>query len=171
MLGWKLLEGVSKCVPLMSPHEYLAQYWVHGTLENTFWVNECHWVLQQILLHACMLSCFSSIQLLATQRTLAPQASLSIGFSSQEHWSGLPFSSRGSSRPRDWTHISYLSCMSGGFFTPSTTWEVFNKYSWSNSNSFSLSPFCPSFSCLLSFYLSESSYSVHTCTYSTENQE
>ena len=95
VLDWKLLEDVSKCVPLMSPHKYLAQYWVHGTLENTFWANECHWVLQQILLHACILSCFSRIQLLATQRTLTPQASLSIGFSSQEHWSGLPYSPPG----------------------------------------------------------------------------
>ena len=30
--------------------------------------------------------------------------------------------SRGSSWPRDWTHVSYVSCL--GFFTTSTTWEA-----------------------------------------------
>ena len=35
-------------------------------------------------------------------------------------WVALP-SSRGSSLPRDWTHISYLSSLACGFFTPSTT--------------------------------------------------
>ena len=33
-------------------------------------------------------------------------------------------SSRGSSWPRDWTHISCISCTAGGFFATSTTWEA-----------------------------------------------
>ena len=33
-------------------------------------------------------------------------------------------SSRGSSRPRDQTFISYVSCIAGGVFTTSTTWEA-----------------------------------------------
>ena len=33
----------------------------------------------------------SSVQLFATQRTIACQAPLSMEFSSQEYWSGLPF--------------------------------------------------------------------------------
>ena len=37
-------------------------------------------------------------------------------FSRQEYWSGLPFPSRGSSRPRDQTLVSYISCIAGGFF-------------------------------------------------------
>ena len=37
-------------------------------------------------------------------------------FSRQEYWSGLPFPSRGSSRPRDRTLVSYISCIAGGFF-------------------------------------------------------
>ena len=39
---------------------------------------------------ACMLSCFSHVQLCAVLWTVACQASLSMGFSKQEHWSGLP---------------------------------------------------------------------------------
>ena len=37
-----------------------------------------------------MLLCFSHVQLFATPWTVACQASLSMGFSRQEHWSGLP---------------------------------------------------------------------------------
>ena len=37
----------------------------------------------------------SHVQLLATSRTVACQASLSMGFSRQEYWSGLPFPSLG----------------------------------------------------------------------------
>ena len=37
--------------------------------------------------------CFSHVQLCATPWTAAYQASLSMGFSRQEHWSGLPFPS------------------------------------------------------------------------------
>ena len=39
----------------------------------------------------CMLSCVSRVQLFVIPQTIAHQASLSMGFSSQEHWSGLPF--------------------------------------------------------------------------------
>ena len=46
-------------------------------------------------MHVCMLSCFSHVWLFATLRTIAHQAPLSMGFTSQEYWSGLPFPSRG----------------------------------------------------------------------------
>ena len=35
--------------------------------------------------------CFSHVQLFVTPWTVAHQASLSVGFSRQESWSGLPF--------------------------------------------------------------------------------
>ena len=47
----------------------------------------CYFLLQ------CMLSCFSRVQLYATLWTAANQAPLSTGFSRQEYWSGLPFTS------------------------------------------------------------------------------
>ena len=43
----------------------------------------------------CMLSRFSHVQLFSTLQTVARQAPLSMGFSRQEHWSGLPFRSPG----------------------------------------------------------------------------
>ena len=42
-----------------------------------------------------MLSRFTCIRLLVTLWTVAPQAPLSLGFSRQEYWSGLPFPSPG----------------------------------------------------------------------------
>src|SRR5574340_1279892 len=43
-------------------------------------------------MHACMLSCFSRVQLCATLWTAAHQAPLSTSFSRQEYWSGLTLS-------------------------------------------------------------------------------
>ena len=40
--------------------------------------------------HVCMLSHFSCVWLFVTLWTVAHQASLSMGFSKQEYWSGLP---------------------------------------------------------------------------------
>ena len=64
--------------------------------------------------YMCMLS---RIQFFATPHTIAHQAPLSMGFSRQEYWSRVPFPSRGSSRPRDQTYISCVSCIAGRFFT------------------------------------------------------
>ena len=44
----------------------------------------------------CVLGCFSRVRLFATLRTtVARQARLSMGFSGQEYWSGLPYSPPG----------------------------------------------------------------------------
>ena len=47
----------------------------------------------RMLLLLLLLSRFSRVQLCATLWTAAHQAPLSMGFSRQEYWSGLPFSS------------------------------------------------------------------------------
>ena len=44
-------------------------------------------------MRACMLSHFSHVQLFLTLWTVDCQAPLSVGFSRQEYWRGLPFSS------------------------------------------------------------------------------
>ena len=46
-------------------------------------------------LSCAVLSCFRHVQLLATPWTVARQAPLSMEFSRQEYWSGLPFPSPG----------------------------------------------------------------------------
>ena len=49
--------------------------------------------ISKIALLLLMLSCFSRVRLCATPETAAHQAPPSLGFSRQEHWSGLPFPS------------------------------------------------------------------------------
>ena len=62
---------------------------------------------------------------LATQWTLAHQASLSLGFPRQEYWSGLPFPSPGDlPDPRfelGSSALQAVSCIAGGFYTSQTT--------------------------------------------------
>ena len=63
-------------------------------------------------MHACVLSCLSWIQLFETLWTVAHQSPLSVEFSRKEYWNGLPFPTpRLSSHPRDWTHVSSVSCI------------------------------------------------------------
>ena len=50
-------------------------------------------IWRMLLIPKCMLSRFSRVWLFATSLTVAHQTSLSIGFSKQEYWSGLPFPS------------------------------------------------------------------------------
>ena len=47
----------------------------------------------KMLLPLLVLSRFGRVRLCPTPQTAAHQAPLSLGFSRQEHWSGLPFSS------------------------------------------------------------------------------
>ena len=66
-------------------------------------------------IHARVLS---HVQLFVTTWTVALQAPLSMGFSRQAYWNGLPFpTSEESSWLRDWTYISCVSCNAGGFLT------------------------------------------------------
>ena len=66
----------------------------------------------------CVLSHFSYVRLFMILWTRSHQALLSIGFPRQEYWRGLPFPSpEDSSRPRDQTCVSHISCIAGGFFT------------------------------------------------------
>ena len=93
--------------------------------------------------HACMLSCFSRVLLFATQWTVACQTPLSMEIlQARMMWVVMP-SFRGSSQPRDWTHVSCGSCIAGRFLyhwatreTPQTdtSWkfkidiQLMNKY-------------------------------------------
>ena len=75
----------------------------------------------QLIMCMCMLSSFRHVQLLATPFTVACQDPLSIGFSTQEYWSGLPcpiqgiFPAQGSN-----LHLLTSPALTGKFFTIST---------------------------------------------------
>ena len=72
-----------------------------------------------------MLSCFSRVWLFVTLWNVACQAPLSIGFSRQEYWSGLPFPPAGDLPNPGIEPVSLWSPeLAGGFFTTSATWEA-----------------------------------------------
>ena len=75
-----------------------------------------------------MLSYFSRVWLFATPWTVARQASLSLGLSRQEYWSGLTFPPSGDLLDPG-IELATLSspALAGGFFTTSATWEAHNK--------------------------------------------
>ena len=73
----------------------------------------------------CVLSLFSRVLLFATQWTVAYQAPLSMGFSRQEYWSGLPCPPPGDLPDPGIEPMSLMSpALAGGFFITSSTWEA-----------------------------------------------
>ena len=75
-----------------------------------------------VCMHAQSLSRVRPCVTLWAAAHLAP---LSMGFSRQEYWTGLPCSPQGDlPDSKDQTHISCLPALAGGFFTPSATWEA-----------------------------------------------
>ena len=74
---------------------------------------------------ACLQSRFSRVQLFVTRWTVAHQAPLSVGFSRQEYWSGLPCPPPGDLPNPGVEPMSPVSlALAGGSFTTSATWEV-----------------------------------------------
>ena len=74
---------------------------------------------------ARLLSRFNHVRLFATPWTVACQAPLSMGFSRQEHWSGLPCPPPGNLPNPGIEPSSLMSpALVGRFFTTSATWEA-----------------------------------------------
>ena len=72
-----------------------------------------------------VLNRFSHVLLFVSPQTLARQVSLSMGFSRQDYWSGLPFPSPGDLPNPEIKPTSLLSpAWAGRFFTASPTWEA-----------------------------------------------
>ena len=73
-------------------------------------------------LFVCVLSPFSCVRLFATQWTVACQAPLSVGFSRQEYWSGLPCPHPGDLPGPGIEPASLMfTALAGRFFTKSAT--------------------------------------------------
>ena len=71
----------------------------------------------------CVCICvLSHVQLFATLQTAAHQAPLSMEYSRQEHWSGLPFPPPGD-LPNPGTEL-VSPALVGGFFTTGATWKA-----------------------------------------------
>ena len=77
------------------------------------------------ILCGCVLSRLSHVQLFANLWNIAFQAPLSMGFSKQEYWSGLPCPSPGDLPNSGIELTSIMSpALSGGFFNSNATWEA-----------------------------------------------
>ena len=86
------------------------------------------WVLYHcvsVCVCVCVLNHFRCVQLFATLLTIAHQAPVSMGFSRQESWSGLPCLPSGDLPNPGIKPPSFISlALAAGFFNTSTTWEV-----------------------------------------------
>jgi len=73
-------------------------------------------------MYECMLSCFSFVWFFSTLRTVTCQAPLTMGFSRQEYWSGLPCLPPGDFPNLGIEPESLVSpALAGRFFTSSAT--------------------------------------------------
>ena len=71
-----------------------------------------------------VISRFHRVQLCETPWTVTLQASLSVGFSRQEYWNGLPFPALGDLSYPGIEPLSFVSpAFAGRFFTTSAPWE------------------------------------------------
>ena len=74
---------------------------------------------------SCVLSCFSSVQLLCNPTDCSPPDASVQGLSGQEHWSGLPCPPPGDLPDPGVDPTSLKSAtLAGGFFTTGATWEA-----------------------------------------------
>ena len=81
-------------------------------------------LLCPVCLNACRLSCFCHVQPFATLWTVTRQVPLSMGFSRQEYWSGLPSPPPGVLPEPGTEPLSLTSrALAGGFFTTGATWK------------------------------------------------
>ena len=84
--------------------------------------NGIHRKLTCVLSH---FNCFQGFETLWTLWTVACQAPLSMGFSRQEYWSGLPIPSPENLSGSEIKCKSLTSpALAGRFFTTSATWEA-----------------------------------------------
>ena len=86
-------------------------------------LEQCLAYNQRLKISACVLSRFSCVRLFMTLWAVALQAPLSMGFSRQEYWSGLPCPP-----PGELPDLGSLTtpALAGRFFTTSATWEAQN---------------------------------------------
>ena len=109
---WSLCLPLWESLPLFYSQVYLISYLIKQSLKSPS-------------LPPCMLGCFSHVQLFVTSWTVTHLAPLSMGFSRQEHWSGLPCPLPRALPDPGIKPSSLMSpALAGRFFTTSAIWEA-----------------------------------------------
>ena len=86
-------------------------------------------IRQRMPMLVCMLSHFRRVLLFSNQWTVARQAPLSMGFSRQEYWSGLPCPPPGDLLDPGIEPAFLMSpALANEFFTISAIWETQNVH-------------------------------------------
>ena len=88
--GQDLMSAQVWCSCLLWTH-----FWYKPVIPGFLFCKQGQWFSNPPLIGAWVLSHFICVQLFVTPRTVAHQAPLSMGFSRQECWSGLPCPSPG----------------------------------------------------------------------------
>ena len=126
--NWILHTNAKTQLNQINKYKYLKNYqaWhstpftpVHSSLPvvTTLSCNHICVIILPASLRACM-CVLSHVQLFATLWTIVHQAPLSMDFSRQEYWSGLPFLTPGDlPDPRDGSCVSCILCTGRQFFT------------------------------------------------------
>ena len=95
------------------PHSFLLVIW--SVFSHTYTSVRAFW---------CVLSCFSCVWLFVSLWAIACQASLSLQFSRQESWRGLPCPSSGDLPDPGIEPVSLKpAALAGKFFTTGATWR------------------------------------------------
>ena len=118
------VKGVIQYILFVHAFFHLGCFW---NLFLSLYVYQwflCYWELFHCM-HTYVLSRFSHVRLFVTLWTVAHQAPLTMGFSRQEYWSGLPWPSPEDLSDPGIEPMSFMSpVLAGGLFITSTNWEA-----------------------------------------------
>ena len=116
--------------------------WVHAGLYEYMLILPIQNKTTAYSSHAfCLLSCFSRVWLFEILFTIAHQAPLSMGFSRQEYWKGLPFCPPGDLPDPGIKPGSCLSpSLAGEFFATGVNLQAYFLTIWSGNSLFGIYP-------------------------------
>ena len=137
MLSFRLAFSTSSRGSLVSLH-FLSLEWYHLHIWGYWYFSQQSWFQLVIhpaqhlawytLLWVCTLRCFSRVRVFVTLWTVAPQAPLSMGFSRQEYWNGLPCPPPGHlSNPGIKSVSLPPHTLAGRLLTTNATWEALDS--------------------------------------------
>ena len=113
--SWAWLDGFGPDCGLGSGLLYVSPF---GPQDEWASTPRAVWDSTKFVMHACVRSHFSCCKLFVILWTVACQASLSMGFSRLEYWSGLPYPSPGDLPNPGIKPASLISpALAGKFFT------------------------------------------------------